>query len=79
MFDVTNFSEIIKYDQLYQEMQRNRVFLNYTEGAINFRPTYKYDPGTDEWDSRYSTFVSIKFIKCRCCCVLYTNFILLKQ
>lgn len=52
MFDVTNFSEIIKYDQLYQEMQRNRVFLNYTEGAINFRPTYKYDPGTDEWDSR---------------------------
>ncbi|XP_031641168.1 type II inositol 1,4,5-trisphosphate 5-phosphatase [Contarinia nasturtii] len=50
VFDV-NFSEIIKHDQLYQEMQRRRVFLNYTEGAINFRPTYKYDPGTDEWDS----------------------------
>lgn len=52
MFDVTNFTDIIKHDQLYQEMQRRRVFVNYTEGTINFRPTYKYDPGTDEWDSR---------------------------
>lgn len=52
VFDLTNFTDIIKYDQLYQEMQRGRVFVNYTEGSINFRPTYKYDPGTDEWDSR---------------------------
>lgn len=52
IFDVTSFSDIIKNDQLYQEMQRRRVFLNYTEGPIDFRPTYKYDPGTDDWDSR---------------------------
>lgn len=51
VFNTIDFSEIIKHDQLYQEMQRRRVFVNYTEGAINFRPTYKYDPGTDEWDS----------------------------
>lgn len=52
VFDMTNFADIMKYDQLYQEMQRGRVFVNYTEGTINYRPTYKYDPGTDEWDSR---------------------------
>lgn len=52
IFDVEDFSGIIKYDQLFQEMQRRRVFLNYNEGPIQFRPTYKYDPGTDDWDSR---------------------------
>lgn len=52
LYEGNNFSELIKSDQLYQEMQRRRVFVNYTEGPINFKPTYKYDPGTDEWDSR---------------------------
>lgn len=70
MFDVTNFSEIIKYDQLYQEMQRNRVFLNYTEGAINFRPTYKYDPGTDEWDSRYLFCINLIYLMLLLQCIL---------
>lgn len=38
-------------DQLYHEMRNKRVFNNYNEGIIRFRPTYKYDPGTDNWDS----------------------------
>lgn len=38
-------------DQLYHEMQCKRVFNHYNEGIIRFRPTYKYDPGTDNWDS----------------------------
>lgn len=50
-FDTHDYSELVKKDQLYQEMQAQRVFVNYTEGPINFRPTYKYDPGTDDWDS----------------------------
>lgn len=54
VFNTTNFDDVIKSDQLYQEMQRRRVFVNYSEGPINFRPTYKYDPGTDDWDSRYT-------------------------
>lgn len=52
VFDVEDFSGIIKNDQLFQEMQRRRVFSNYNEGPIQFRPTYKYDPGTNDWDSR---------------------------
>lgn len=51
IFDTAKFEDIIKSDQLYQEMQLRRVFLNYSEGPITFRPTYKYDPGTDDWDS----------------------------
>lgn len=50
--DENNIDEvIIRFDQLYQEMQQKRVFHNYIEGLITFRPTYKYDPGTDNWDS----------------------------
>lgn len=50
-FDTDDFSAILKSDQLHQEMQRQRVFRGYTEGPITFRPTYRYDPGTDDWDS----------------------------
>lgn len=52
LFDTNNYANLLKCDQLVQEMQKRRVFVNYTEGSIDFRPTYKYDPGTDNWDSR---------------------------
>lgn len=32
-------------------MENKRVFNNYHEEVITFKPTYKYDPGTDNWDS----------------------------
>lgn len=32
-------------------MRKGNCFEGYTEGPINFRPTYKYDPGTDNYDS----------------------------
>lgn len=44
--------ERMKYhEQLYNEREKKRVFVNYNEGEIKFKPTYKYDPGTDDWDS----------------------------
>ena len=46
-----NLNELLKYDQLGLEMKKNRVFNLYTEGQITFQPTYKYDPGTNNWDS----------------------------
>ncbi|KAG4067686.1 hypothetical protein HA402_005458 [Bradysia odoriphaga] len=50
-FDEENYLELLKMDQLYHEMKCKRVFNHYNEGIIRFRPTYKYDPGTDNWDS----------------------------
>lgn len=48
---IEDIDQLLQYDQLYNEMQRKRVFLNYNEGKIIFQPTYKYDTGTNNWDS----------------------------
>jgi hypothetical protein len=34
-------------------MNQGRVFPGYHEGMITFLPTYKYDNGTDIYDTRY--------------------------
>lgn len=41
------------HDQLLKEMKANRGFRlrSFHEGPINFIPTYKYDPKTDEFDT----------------------------
>lgn len=41
-----------KYDQLTIERRAGRAFTMFKEGAINFMPTYKYDAGTNQYDSR---------------------------
>lgn len=46
-----NFEQLIQFDQLTREIQRGNSFANYQEASINFRPTYKYDKGTDRYDS----------------------------
>jgi len=45
------FRKLIDFDQLSNERLKKQVFNNFTEGNINFIPTYKYDPGTNDWDS----------------------------
>lgn len=42
---------LLSNDQLAREMQAGRCFSDYTEGGINFLPTYKFDNGTDNYDS----------------------------
>jgi len=39
------------YDQLFQQKKMRKVFDRFKEGLIRFRPTYRYDVGTDNWDS----------------------------
>lgn len=39
-------------DQLVKQKREKKCFKGFHEGEINFKPTYKYDPGTDSWDTR---------------------------
>ena len=40
------------HDQLNIERSRGNVFRDFNEGLLNFPPTYKYLPGSDEYDRR---------------------------
>lgn len=51
LLEQSRYDELLLYDQLKQQHKLQRVFVNFTEGDIRFMPTYKYDPGTDNWDS----------------------------
>ncbi|EDO15231.1 hypothetical protein Kpol_1029p4 [Vanderwaltozyma polyspora DSM 70294] len=42
---------LLKYDQLTQEINAGVVFQGFKEPTLKFRPTYKYDNGTDNYDS----------------------------
>ncbi len=39
-------------DQLNLERAKNNVFQGFEEGALTFPPTYKYQPGTDVYETR---------------------------
>lgn len=52
MADAYQFHTLLKFDQLLNEMDRKNVFGGFLEADIDFKPTYKYDPNTDNWDSR---------------------------
>ncbi|CAG2123259.1 unnamed protein product, partial [Medioppia subpectinata] len=51
MLEVKAYHSLLQKDQLKDQMKQKSVFVGYSEGAINYLPTYKYDPGTDNWDS----------------------------
>ncbi|EAW11782.1 SacI domain and endonuclease/exonuclease/phosphatase family protein [Aspergillus clavatus NRRL 1] len=46
-----NYQRLYENDQLNLQMMAGNVFQFYTEGAIVFPPTYKYDIGRDDFDS----------------------------
>lgn len=37
--------------QLLCQQRDGKAFVDFKEGEIDFWPTYKYNPGTDLWDS----------------------------
>ena len=39
------------YAQLLCQQHEGKAFVGFNEGDIQFWPTYKYNPGTDLWDS----------------------------
>ena len=42
---------VLASDQLRQEMKGSRVFEGFLEGMIEFRPSYKFDIGSNEYDT----------------------------
>ncbi|XP_067862532.1 type II inositol 1,4,5-trisphosphate 5-phosphatase isoform X2 [Heptranchias perlo] len=46
-----DYKKLAKYDQLKKHMEESGVFKGFKEGELNFQPTYKYDVGSDNWDT----------------------------
>ncbi|EGG16677.1 RhoGAP domain-containing protein [Cavenderia fasciculata] len=46
-----DFYSLFLHDQLYQQMKSGAAFEGFQEPPISFAPTYKYDAGTDVYDS----------------------------
>jgi hypothetical protein len=42
---------LLSNDQLYHEMKLGRAFAGFWESLITFPPTFKYDVGTDRYDT----------------------------
>lgn len=55
--DEENYSAVLALDQLGQQRRLGRVLQGFQEAEITFKPTYKYDPGTDNWDSRFYKYI----------------------
>ncbi|XP_071373258.1 type II inositol 1,4,5-trisphosphate 5-phosphatase isoform X1 [Centroberyx affinis] len=45
------FETLHNYDQLKRQIDEEVVFVGFVEGEIDFQPTYKYDTGSDQWDT----------------------------
>uniref|UniRef100_A0A667HJI2 Type II inositol 1,4,5-trisphosphate 5-phosphatase n=2 Tax=Lynx TaxID=13124 RepID=A0A667HJI2_LYNCA len=45
------FQTLYAYDQLKTQVTAKTVFEDFTEGELTFQPTYKYDTGSDDWDT----------------------------
>ena len=48
--DCYHFSKLLKSDELLQQQKKGEVFSQFREPAIDFKPTYKFDPSTNSWD-----------------------------
>ncbi|KAG7449414.1 inositol polyphosphate phosphatase [Guyanagaster necrorhizus] len=46
-----DFDSLVSADQLKQVMDAGLAFTGYEEGPLLFRPTYRYDVGTDNYDT----------------------------
>lgn len=46
-------AKLLAKDQLLEQKAAGRAFTHFTEPEIAFLPTYRYDPGTDRWDTRH--------------------------
>lgn len=53
MIEENRQSKLRDRDQLLQEAEKGQVFNGYCEGTLSFKPTYKYNVGSSNYDSSY--------------------------
>ena len=46
-----DFASLLTHDQLLGALAQERIFGGFREMPITFAPTYKFDPGTDDYDT----------------------------
>ncbi|XP_039269393.2 phosphatidylinositol polyphosphate 5-phosphatase type IV-like isoform X1 [Styela clava] len=67
--DNYNFKEVLKGDQLIATKKRGKIFHEFTEAKIRFLPTYKFNPGTDKYDTspklRVPSYTDRILFKCK--------------
>lgn len=51
LIDKRAYEALLPYDQLKRQIRAHRVFVGFKEPPISHKPTYKYNPGTDDWDT----------------------------
>lgn len=49
--EMGNYLTMLQFDQLSLEREQMRTFMGFSEQAITFKPTYKFDRGTDTYDT----------------------------
>ena len=52
MIESNCIQSLLEYDQLSVEKRKGNIFQDFTEGRINFLPTYKYQPGSSLYENR---------------------------
>ncbi|XP_010500275.1 PREDICTED: type IV inositol polyphosphate 5-phosphatase 11-like [Camelina sativa] len=50
-------SVLVSKDQLLQEAERGEIFKGYSEGTLGFKPTYKYNVGSNDYDTSHKVRV----------------------
>lgn len=51
MLESGNFEQLLQFDQLLNERRQGRCFMGFQEGDIKFSPSYKFDIGSDNYDT----------------------------
>ena len=49
--DSYQLHKLLPLDQLHMQQKNGQAFTQFHEGKVDFKPTYKYDPSTNAWDS----------------------------
>ncbi|XP_046558311.1 LOW QUALITY PROTEIN: phosphatidylinositol polyphosphate 5-phosphatase type IV-like [Haliotis rubra] len=50
-----NYENLLGGDQLSKFMVEGKIFQGFQEGRINFQPSYKFDPKTDQYDTSHKS------------------------